>query len=321
MEKINNNQYIVETFDNVKLNYLDLKDEKGCIFIDKSILKSTIKKNFTSLISDSDLIYSTKKANFYYYLSEGVDDLNWGCAWRCIQTLLSSLILNDYEHLKKDFKTFEIIKFKNLFYSYGSKKTLTELYNLSIEMDKETSLPEFFNGKLFAPFENKNHWAEPFISYLIINNFCSNKASSELVLINGYPSTAYAPEEVFHRRIGIQEFFCLLLNHFMSEDNFSFPVIIDNSICTYCIVGVVLKDFESNIDYENKADDIDDCSIRLIFADPHVGRNENPEDYLYCLRFSQDGYLLNSEEELKYTKFSMIDFSENSYWMAHFIYN
>ena len=57
---------------------------------------------------------------FYHYKCESVDDSNWGCAWRSLQSALRfQLSLNNQ---KKD------ISFYNLFMKYGAKNALIEIY-------------------------------------------------------------------------------------------------------------------------------------------------------------------------------------------------
>ena len=103
--------------DKIILEILDKEHEKGTISLSKTKILQTIKNKFPSLLSNIELLHSSENLIYYYYLSEGIYDLGWGCAWRCIQTLLSSLILNDYEYLKTKDKNLSKISFENLFYS------------------------------------------------------------------------------------------------------------------------------------------------------------------------------------------------------------
>ena len=92
-----------------------------------------------------------KKGATYFPYNCDINDKGWGCAWRAIQTLLST--------------TDTQIGFAELFTVFCRKeqlmKTLQEHRNVGEEVAK--TLME----KKWAPEELANNWAEPFIGSLV----------------------------------------------------------------------------------------------------------------------------------------------------------
>ena len=50
---------------------------------------------------------------------------------------------------------------KDLINKYGWRKVLEDLY---LKLNNITQLPKFLENSKFAPEDNKNRWAEPFIT-------------------------------------------------------------------------------------------------------------------------------------------------------------
>ena len=229
---------------------------------------------------------------FYHYDCESVNDLNWGCAWRSMQTVLryQLSLLNQ----NKD------ISFYNLFMKYGDKKILIDIFE-KMKKDKDKDISGVLNKlkeKIFAPYENDYGWAEPFISQLVLSDFGFD---GELILINGYSNNNYAPEEVFSETLDFNKFKEKLKSHFMQEN--PAPIIIDDSYVSVCIIGV--KFSEGN------------C-LELLIMDPH-GYNVSFEKGLYIAVINKEGNLIEIKPEQVLVS-GGIFFAEKK-WMAYFPIN
>ena len=223
---------------------------------------------------------------FYHYKSESVNDLNWGCAWRSLQTVLKYQL--SLSNQNKD------ISFYNLFMKYGDKDFLIEIFK---KMRKDKNIDDAINklkNKPFSPFENDNGWAEPFISQLVLFDFGFD---GELILINGYSNNNYAPEEVFEDKIDFNKFKEKLKSHFMQKN--PAPIIIDDSYVSVCIIGVKF----------NK----ENC-IELLIMDPHGA--ENYEKGLYITVITEEGITFDIKPEKAFVSLGI--FFINKKWMAYF---
>ena len=100
---------------------------------------------------------------FYHYGCESVDDTNWGCAWRSLQSALRFQL--SLSNQTKD------ISFYNLFMKYGPKNTLIEIFKKMCKKENKDELVDILSKRTFAPFENQSGWAEPFISQLALYDF------------------------------------------------------------------------------------------------------------------------------------------------------
>jgi len=150
--------------------------------------------------------------------------------------------------------------------TFGSKNKLIEIYK---KMSKNSNeIVKILTKKIFAPFENENGWAEPFISQLILFEF---GFEGELLLINNYNKSSYAPKEVFNRTIDFKEFINILKKHFLNKN--SIPIILDDSFVSVCVIGIKIDEKNKNID--------------LIIMDPHS--SNVPEIGLYIVKLDYDG--------------------------------
>lgn len=225
---------------------------------------------------------------FYHYNCESVNDLNWGCAWRSMQTVLKYQL--SLSNQNKD------ISFYNLFIKYGNKNYLIEIFK---KMKKDKDILEVLNkleNKKFAPYETDNGWAEPFISQLVLYDFGFN---GDLILINGYSNHNYAPEEVFSENIDFNQFKEKLKSHFNQKD--PAPIIIDDSYVSVCIIGVKFNE-------ENKC-------LELLIMDPHgsVGFEKG----IYVTVLNEEGILYDIIPEVALVS-KNIYFSGGKKWMAYF---
>ncbi len=227
-------------------------------------------------------ILSLDKFHYFYYNCEDIYDEGWGCAWRCIQMLLSCLIQDKTLSL-----SYEDYKFSSLFNKFRSRDSLLNIYNELNSSGDGKSLPDFLIKSKFAPSDNKNNWAEPFIAHLCLGYF---GIKGKLFLVNGYPS-ANAPREVFEKIINFTEFKLFILDHFTKS---KYPIMIDDSIYAYCIVGC------SNVQ----------DSFSIIIADPHVwsSKGEVWKDKIYKIDIDKNGY---SGKHISFDKSNWMIYSIN----------
>lgn len=69
-------------------------------------------------------------------------------------------------------------------------------------MEGVDELPKYLQESTYAPSEQENGWAEPFIGKLVASYY---SIKSNLWLINQYPK-ANAPKEVFEKTVSYDEF-------------------------------------------------------------------------------------------------------------------
>ena len=287
-EKINENENINNNNNNLNKPYFRAKIIK--------LTKDEEKKPLTS--NELEIIFKEKfsKINFktsnlkhltqYYYNCESINDTNWGCAWRSLQTVLSYLLSIE--------KREEDISFQNLFLKYGKRDVLLDFY---LKAYNKKEIPNYLNIP-FSPYENENGWAEPFISKLILFHF---GFKGKLILINNYPSHAYAPKEVFEEILIFEDFVNLLDEHFNHEN--STPVIIDDSIVSIIIAGIKIEnDF-----------------IYFIILDPHIKIDEKGEKGVYFIKLNKNGKF-NIEENPQTIILKTLNFYKKP-WMAFIPYN
>lgn len=133
-----------------------------------------------------DAMYYNKD---YYPYDLDVKDSGWGCAWRCIQMMLSRGAPD----------------FQSLFEGYGGRETLLKIYK---EMyGEDCHAYKTLKETKFAPHDLQNGWAEPFIGHLILYPM---GRKSRLILVNGYPPSANAPNSVFSQLVNYHAFRNLL---------------------------------------------------------------------------------------------------------------
>ena len=225
---------------------------------------------------------------FYHYACESVDDSNWGCAWRSLQSVLRFQL--SLSNQTKD------ISFYNLFMKYGSKNILLEIYKKMCKKENKDKILDILSKKTFAPFENNNGWAEPLISQLVLYD---HGFEGDLILVNGYPKNSYAPKEVFDKCVEFKEFKKILKNHFSTEN--PGPIILDDSYASIAIIGI-----KFNNDNEN---------IEMMIMDPHAV-NE-PEKGLYIITLDEIGKFKQIEPEKLVLASGSIVFSNNKPWMIY----
>lgn len=237
-----------------------------------------------NLIDDkSSILFKVNKMDIYHYNCESVEDFGWGCAWRCIQSYLSTLDNSKVKDLD--------LSFNNLFMKYGNRELLDNIYLRANDM---TELPNYLIDKQYAPHETEYGWAEPFIAYLIFNDL---GIKGNLMLVNAYPQFAYAPKEVFSKTFIYSEFKKFLIDHFQKEN--PSPIMVDDSVITMLIIGFVARG---------------DDKLCLIVADPHV---TEPEKGIYLVTLDEEGDFdisFNTQKTKNGKKFIF----KNKSWMIYY---
>ena len=229
---------------------------------------------------------------FFHYKCESVNDTNWGCAWRSMQSLLKYQL--SLSNQNKDNE----ISFYNLFMKYGSKNKLIEIFMRMKEgQNTEEKTLNVLLDKKFAPFETDSGWAEPFISQLVLYDF---GFEGELLLINNYSNNNYAPKEVFSRTLNFNEFKEELKIHF-KQDNPG-PIIIDDSFVSLSIIGIQFNESNKN--------------MGLLIMDPHAV--DKPETGLYIIILNDSGDCLQIIPNKHVLASLAVSFSYNKPWMAYF---
>ena len=231
-------------------------------------------------------ISNLKYLTYYYYNSESIKDNQWGCAWRSLQTVLSYFLSIKGELDKKD------ISFKNLFLNYGSRSTLIDLFKKDYNITDD-KIPDYMNVP-FSPFEDKNGWAEPFISKLVLFDF---GLKSQLILINNYPNQANAPKEVFQKTVNFEEFVNILEQYFNNE--YSIPIILDDARVSIIIAGIK----------------VDEDFIYFIILDPHIKLIEKADTGIYYIKLNKNGNFDINENTQKTILGSILNFKTNN-WMV-----
>lgn len=229
----------------IKLIEISKEEEKGIITPEKLLL--SIKTKFPEEYSKFQTC-DLSKLYFYYYKCESVDDTNWGCAWRSMQSVL------DYQmNLNTPPQNHNLLNLYNLFMKYGSKEKLLSIYE---KMKNDKKILEILTNKIFAPSENESGWAEPFISQLVLFD---HGFKGDLFLVNDYPPDSYAPKEVFDKTYNFDEFKNFLKEYFNDKDK-SCPIILDDSRLSACLIGVKFI-------YDEKGNE---TSLELLILDPHA---------------------------------------------------
>lgn len=221
-----------------------------------------------------------------------VEDYGWGCAWRAIQTCLSSLIGKN-----------KVPRFESLYYFYGDEEKLKELY-------KDKWGNNLIYGKTKnAPHSLDNGWAEPFIGEMVLHGY---GYEADLFALNGIPGNANSPDEVFanapvHKveantvsssdnvpkdtvsrtqkgRLNFGDFTEKLNEHFSKET--PAPVMIDNGVYAMNIIGCRLNS---------------DATTTLWISDTHINggstkaKDTKPPVSVYSVTLGKTGERISFE--------------------------
>lgn len=262
-------------------------DKKVLNIKESKILENKFGENLIKEFSLVDLSH----LYFYHYCCESVDDTNWGCAWRSMQTVLKYQL--SLTNQNKDNE----ISFYNLFMKYGAKNTLIEIYKKMKKNENISEKIKILDKKHFSPHETESGWAEPFISQLVLYDF---GFEGELLLINDYKSMFFAPKEVFDEIIDFSKFKELLKNHFRQKN--PVPIILDDGCISVSVFGVKFDQDNNNID--------------LIFMDPHA--INKPEIGIYIITLDENGEFININPFEHVLASEAIMFSNKKPWMVYF---
>lgn len=177
-----------------EVNLVELEEEK----INAPIKIDTIEK-------PQNIYFSAKNITAYRYCADTIDDKQWGCGWRAIQTCLSSYNKND-------------VTFKQLFHMFGPLEHLQWLYKNKTGHD----LPEknIEGNKFFSPYESLYGRANAFIGQMVMHFY---GISSELKYTNGD-----SEHEVDMLELRIAD-------HFIKNET---PIMMDNGVQALNIIGM-----------------------------------------------------------------------------------
>jgi len=320
--------FLEKSYKRPQLKYLNEKDicEKGTISIKNIINENNLLNEFNSI--NKNFQNFLENLEIFFYNSESIEDYGWGCAWRCIQTLLKTLINYLNSNLLFEYKFNKLlntnINFDHLFLNYGERKGLETIFlnknkiintNSKTNDNKDFELLKILKDKEFAPFDNTNGWAEPFILDLIAYDL--EILNGNLFLINGYPENAFAPKEVFKKIINFEEFLKILFDNFYNNQN-PLPIVIDDSVLCLCIIGILQRDkiaFEDDlqniIEINNQIEDEQKFFYELLICDPHVKLNIDGKSCIYTVILDHKGKLLKEKflfnKTLYGTRFNFIE--------------
>ncbi len=177
------------------------------LLLDPSILRTTeIDTEHFIRWNEGRIQWMSDPVHLYTYSSEGVDDTEWGCAWRAIQTALAS-----YEE--------NVPGFVYLYENFGGRefleKTAEELYVIDEEW--------------IAPHESWHMWADPFVGQMILHDY---GLVTELVALNGI--VASNSPSVHQGTIDYTSFKERVEKHFQEN---GCPIVIDNGTYAMNILG------------------------------------------------------------------------------------
>ncbi len=149
----------------------------------------------------------------YSYSSEGVNDTAWGCAWRGIQTVLSSFYNGDVTLVPP---------FKELYENYGGREFLEK--ELELRYD---NLPD---DEWLAPHEEWHMWGDVLVGQMIAQRL---GMKNTLVTLNAKPES-FMPK-VSDKVTDFPTLKRLIKQHFAHK---GFPILIDNGTYALNILGV-----------------------------------------------------------------------------------
>lgn len=239
-------------------------------------------------------VYTTSKSievHFYPYNAESIRDWGWGCAWRCIQSLINTQFTF--------FKTDLFLSFEDMFYYFGDKDRLLSLFCELYSINSDDEKYKILMKNEFAPHETESGWAEPWIGHLCLHYF---GMQSEIILLNGLPKSHANFKEIFNKT-KIYDFKSFLD---VLKEKMKLPVMIDDGDYAMLVI-----DF-----YENETKD----GWHFCITDPHVMENIKEKGSYYIIHTNKEGKQISntvSENQKKYIlpyrTYKAIDFEEKSW--------
>lgn len=220
---------------------------------------------------------------FYPYNSESIRDIGWGCAWRCIQSIINTNLMNYSPNL--------VLTFDNLYNYFGRKETFLNLYRELNSIDINDKRYKILLNNECSPHELESGWTEPLGGSFCLFYF---KIASEIFLINDVPESHKLYKELFDKTLKFKEFVDILLGKMNS------PVMIDDGIYAMTI-----------LDVEEKKD-----GYIFSIGDPHIKEKCKRRSCFYKVELDKLGnQISNSVDEEQ--KINM--FCKGSYSGVHFI--
>jgi len=278
-----------------------LPERKGL----KEIRESKLLKNFPSRIADIEALrkdntdfqiltsgkiqHMGKNMQHYAYTSEGVEDTSWGCAWRAIQTMLSS-----YYHGN----TASIPGFQELYKKYCTHEFMQEQFAKIYPSEAKTT----HDWK--APEDDWHMWADPFVARIILSDLT---VDATLYSVQNAPRVL--SPNVNDGNVTFPQFREKLVEHFQKQ---GFPLVIDNGKFALNILGVGTSD---------------DGKTHLLIGDPHLlfEREDHPLNGLYVVTLDQEGrqiaYDYPRQDQHFYDdengySYNVVDFSPGKEWLV-----
>jgi hypothetical protein len=197
-------------------------------------------------------------ASYFSYDAEGIEDNGWGCAWRVIQTCMSSLP----QDARKSFL--------ELYEHFGNEGRLRSIYytrHVSHPLERELGI--------LAPQNRKSGCASIFIGPMV---FHSLGLDADLQVVNGIPATNSSRLVFPSISLSLNDLRTQMKAHF--EKKPALPVMIENETFTFAIVGYGEDRGDTN-------------HFRFWVADPHVekgvNRKESPDVGLYTIEYDNEG--------------------------------
>lgn len=177
-----------------------------------------------------NITWFAKDITFYPYNAEeveesgeAVNDGGWGCAWRSIQTSLSSY----GDHYKRNFS--------DLYHTYGKRSKLCQVYKDKYGEEMSDNIPP--EKPWTAPYERQNGYAEPFIGEMVMHDL---GLSADLFFLKDPPKNCDAPRGAYHHCFedfaGFRKRLC---EHFTVPR--PAPVMVDNGWHCINIIGMGIE--------------------------------------------------------------------------------
>lgn len=222
--------------------------------------------------------YELHLADQMIFLPRGagsIDDKGWGCAWRALQTQLSSYI-----------KTIPTLH--DLYYFFGNKQKISEIYN------------NVYTGecKYIAPYEKWSGWADPYMSHIVMLYYNLPSTFAFVHNIN------YEWTGQFNENINCIKFdkFLEIVKRIIKEEKKT--IMVDDNTYAYSIIGYHEED---NTDYFWVADPHMEYSKDPYYLEGFEPGSGTKDYYIQPNR----SYMVNFPTHVK---FKHDDLCENNYY-------
>ena len=215
-------------------------------------------------LRQADHFVGVSDATVHFYLcedgNENLYDYGWGCGWRSMKTVFSTIPKVNQESVFK------------LFNQYSEESKLVEAYksiNPLMTPEQEHEI------RLSAPVHH-NNWTEPFIGYIHMQRLgvpCS------LEIYGKYPHKMDSPKFAYKKDFikTFSQFVDRLENDFKKYKS---PVLLDNGRYAFALLGL------------KKSQD----SVEFLIGDPHTS---SANESIYTVVFNKEGHHLSNTVQQK----------------------